>query len=58
MQTTPSKLKLTTFRPGRVIAIVLTGALVATAAAWFYHPVMVKLHGGVWCMKAYPDGHQ
>ncbi|PSB30154.1 hypothetical protein [Stenomitos frigidus] len=58
MQPTTLKLKPTTFRPGRVVATVLAMLLLAAAMSWFYHPIMVKLHGGVWCMRAYPAGHQ
>ena len=56
MQTTTPKLKTATVRPSRVIAPVVTELLLAGVGSWLYHPVMVKLHGGTWCMRADPDG--
>jgi hypothetical protein len=41
-----------------ILLLVLPGGLALGLIMAAYHPVMVKLHGGTWCMKAYPDGHQ
>jgi hypothetical protein len=51
MQTTTLKLKTATVRPSRVIATVVIELLLAEVGSWLYHPVMVKLHGGTWCMR-------
>lgn len=55
-------IKPTTFRAGKVLLGTALGFAIAmtlfTVAVWFYHPIVVWLHGGRWCTQFSPDGER
>lgn len=56
METPHPKARQPRIRIGRVAIATVGIAGTVAIASWFYHPVMVGLHGGVWCVQTNPDG--